>query len=261
MNINYKKFVIKLAKDVGEVQLKHFPKSGEIKSRNKTKFFGDIVTKVDMAAEKIVAAHAKKIGYKGKILMEESGETSFGDEDKRLIVDSLDGTFFYSKGFHNFCVAIALEEKGRRFMAVVYNPISDELFFAERGKGTWLNGKKIHVSEAADINRSTIILSAFPNHEIEMLQKIFLKLMTTGGLRLLQHVLNLNLCYTAAGRYDGCIAFYSRLPEWDKFPGMLILEEAGGKITDLNGAECKNDATKFIASNGKLHESLLRMVV
>lgn len=145
-------------------------------------------------------------------------------------------------------------------MAAVYNPIANEFFFAERGKGAFLNNKKIRVSETNNLEKSTIILSAFPNHEIEKLQKIFLRLMTTGGLRLLEHVLNLNLCYIAAGRYDGCISFYSTLPEWDKMPGILILEEAGGKITDFYGKEVKNDIIKFIASNKKLHNNMLKIV-
>ena len=260
MSINNKDFLVGVTKDIGKVHLKYFPHVNRLKSKVKTKYFNDIVTSVDLITEKLVIKKLKKVGYKGTLLMEETGEIKFGNEDKRIIIDSLDGTFFYSKGLYNFCVATAMEEKGKCMLATVYNPATNEFFLAERGKGAFLNGKRIKVSKTKNPEKSTIVLSAFPNHEIEKLQRIFLRLMTSGGLRLLEHVLNLNLCYIANGRFDGYISFYSTLPEWDKLPGILILEEAGGKITDFSGNEIKKDSTKFVASNNKLHKDIMKIV-
>lgn len=255
-----KKFIIEITKMIGKLHLKYFPNIGKLNFQTKSEYFNDIVTEVDKAAEKLVIDELKKSGYSGKLLMEESGEIKFGGEDTRIIIDSLDGTFFYSKGLSNFCVATSLEHKGKIILSTVFNPVLNEFFMAEKGKGSFLNGKRIKVSDSTDIKKSTIILSAFPNHEIGKLEKIFVNMMTTGGLRLLGHVLNLNLCYIASGRYDGCISFYSNLPIWDKCSGMLILREAGGMLTDFNGDELRDDAVKFIASNGKIHKEMLNIV-
>jgi myo-inositol-1(or 4)-monophosphatase len=260
MKPNEKSLMISITKDIGKLQLRYFPRDSRLKSKVKSKYFNDIVTKVDILAEKMVFKKLKKSGYKGRLLIEESGDIRLGEDDKKIIIDPLDGTFFYSRGLSNFCVATTFEIGSSIVMSTVLNPFSQEFFMAEKGKGSFLNGKKIRVSETKDLNKSTIILSAFPNHQIDKLQKIFVKMMTTGGLRLLEHVLNLNLCYIASGRYDGYISFYSKLPLWDKLPGMLILREAGGVITDFEGRDVKNDVVKFVASNGKLHKKILEFV-
>jgi myo-inositol-1(or 4)-monophosphatase len=260
MNPRERNLIMSITRDIGKLQLRYFPRDRRLKSKVKSKYFNDIVTKVDIMAEKLVFERLKKSGYKGRLLMEEAGDINLGEDDKRIIIDSLDGTFFYSRGLSNFCVATAFETGSSTVMSTVFNPISQEFFMAERGKGSFLNGKKIRVSETTDLNKSTIVLSAFPNHQIEKLQKIFVKMMTTGGLRLLEHVLNLNLCYIASGRYDGYVSFYSTLPLWDKLPGMLILKEAGGVITDFEGKKVKNDVVKFVASNRRLNKKLLEFV-
>lgn len=260
MNKKLKTFVLNITKEIGKVQMKYFNSFKNLKIENKSQYFSDIFTNVDKIAEKLSIKKSKEFGFEGTILIEETGEIKLGNSKQRLIIDPLDGTFFYSKNIKNFCVAIALEENGQIIFATVYNPSTNEFFYAEKGKGAFLNNKKIEVSKNRELEKSTIILGAYPNHQLEKLQKIFLNLMTSGGLRLLAHLINLNLCYIAAGRYEGIIGFYSILPEWDKLPGFFILEEAKGKVTDFSNKKWDNNIVKFIASNNLLHNELLKIV-
>jgi len=256
-NTKIKNFIINVTKEIGKYQLDNFSYTKKLKGKAKSKYFSDVLTKVDKISEKILIQKAKKIGFKGKILAEEMGKINLGNSNQRLIIDPLDGSYFYSRGIPNFCVAIALEENDKIIYATVYNPITKELFFAEKGKGAFLNGKKIKVSKTKDLIKSTIILSAYPHYEIGTIEKIFTRLMNSVGLTLLLHLVNMNLCYIADGKYDGIIGYYSILPEWDKLPGVFILEEAGGLITDINGKKWNKSTTKFIASNKILHKNLL----
>jgi myo-inositol-1(or 4)-monophosphatase len=260
MNVETKNFILKVVKEIGEIQFKNFFSHNKLKTRVKTKYFNDIVTNIDELSEKIFLDKIKNFGFKGRILTEEHGEIKLGKEKQRLIIDSLDGSFNYSKRNPNFCIAVALEENNQIVFSVVYNPITKDLFFAEKQKGAFLNNKRIEVSKTKDLHRSTIILAAFPNYKIKTLERIFSQLMRSGGLRLLMHVINLSLCYIAAGRYDGLIGFYKTLPEWDKVPGFFILEQAGGIVTDFSGRKWNNDTTKFVASNQNLHKELLKII-
>ncbi len=115
-------------------------------------------------------------------------------------------------------------------------------------------------SSKKKLDETTIVLSAYPKYQVDKLERIFHILMSTGGLRLLMHSVNLNLCYVACGRYDGLIGFYKTLPEWDKVPGFFILEKAGGVVTDFSGKAWCKDTTKFIASNRQIHKLLLELI-
>ena len=258
MNVKTKNFIIEVTKEIGKLQLKNFSYR-KMKFKTKSKYFNDIVTKVDKLSERLFLQKAKKFGFQGKILTEESGKMKLGNSNQKFILDPLDGSFFYSKGNPKFCVAIAMEENNKIVYATVHNPITKELWFAEKGKGSFLNGKKVKVSQTKDLNKSTITLTVFPNYKVKIMEKIFSKLMTSGGLRLLTHVANLNLCYIASGRYDGLLCFYRRLDEWDKIPGMFIAEQAGALVTDIKGKKYNKNTSEFIASNKFLHKKILSL--
>lgn len=253
-----KESLINLVRKVGNNQLKLLPTVSVIEK--KSKYFNDISTNIDKISEKIMIDEIRKLGFKGKILTEESGKLNLGNSNERIILDPLDGSFFYLRGIPEFSITIALESNGEIIFAVVYNPITKDLFWAERGKGAFNNNKKICVSKTKQLDKSTIILSAYPNYEIKKITKIFMSLMKTSGLRFLKLLTNLNLCYVAAGRYDGYIGFYKILPEWDKLAGFFILEEAHGVVTDFDNSEWNRNTTKFVASNNKLHEKIISIV-
>ncbi|MEM5777206.1 MAG: inositol monophosphatase [Candidatus Aenigmatarchaeota archaeon] len=260
MNKKEKNFILNLAREIGKVQLKHFLLTKDLEISTKSKYFNDIITKVDIIAEKLLLEKTEKFGFSGTILTEETGIKKLGDSNKKIIVDPLDGTFFYSRKINNFCVAIAFEESNETVFSVVYNPATKEFFYAEKSKGAFLNGEKIQVSSTNHLKKSTILFSVYPNYKLEKTTRIFVNLMKTGGLRFLTHLFNMNLCYVACGKFDGIIVFYKKLPEWDKIPGILILEEAGGLATNFDGKRWSRNDTKIIASNGILHKQLLKIV-
>ncbi|OHE55543.1 MAG: hypothetical protein A3K61_05400 [Thaumarchaeota archaeon RBG_16_49_8] len=260
MNQKTKKFLLDLMEEIGEIHLRYLGHTEKLAVEPKSRYFNDIVTKVDRIAEEVLFRRAKEFGFTGKILSEESGEVKLGDSNQRIIADLLDGTFFYSKSIPNFCAATALEEDDNLVFSAVLCPVTGELFTAEKGKGAALNNRRIEVSSINDLNKATVVFSAFPDYEVERLGKIFSLLMKSGGLKLLSHVQNLNLCYLAAGRYDGYIVFLKELPLWDRLPGLLIAEEAGAVTTDFSGNSLSRDTSKFVTSNNLLHKDLLKMV-
>ena len=259
MDARTKKFIINVTKEIGKIHLNNFSATKKVKFKAKSKYLSDIITKVDKISEDLFIKKTKKFGFKGTITTEESGEVGLGNSNQRLIIDPLDGTFFYSRGIPNFCVAIALEDNNKIICSTVYNAATNELFFAERG-AAYLNGKRIKVSNTRNINKSTIIFSAYPKYKLKKVGSIFSNLMSFGGLRFLQHLGNLNLCYIADARYDAMIAFYRILSEWDKIPGIFILEQAGGKVTDFNGNKWNINSNNIVSSNNKFHDKIIELL-
>jgi myo-inositol-1(or 4)-monophosphatase len=175
----------------------------------------------------------------------------------RWIIDPLDGTVNFAHGFPMFCVSIALETDGRLEYGVIYDPLRDELFEASRGAGASLNGQPIRVSRTAHLSRA-LIATGFP-YDIgervpETLARLGRLLGIVQGLRRGGSAA-LDLCYVACGRIDG---FYEEnLKPWDTAAGLLIVTEAGGKITTFDGGDYDIDAPNITASNGVLHSKLL----
>jgi myo-inositol-1(or 4)-monophosphatase len=195
-------------------------------------------------------------------LGEEQGLNDLGG-DYRWYVDPLDGTTNFAHGYPVFCVSLALEErsaasgKGRRIAGVVYDPTRDELFSAEQGKGAHLNGKLIHVSKAAQL-QECLVATGFPsqkrhkNPNIYFYHQITLR---THGVRRAGSAA-LDLCNVASGRFDGFWEF--NLNPWDTAAGVLIVEEAGGKVSRFDGSPFELDSRETLASNGLVHDALLR---
>lgn len=216
----------------------------------------NLVTEIDKAAEKEALKVILKRFPDHSILAEESPavEGSSG----RWIIDPIDGTSNFAHGFPVFSVSIAFEHKGQLEMGGVYDPTRNELFFAARGKGAFLNGKRIHVSGAKCLLDS-LITTGFPydrkkNPEdyLGMLRAFLTKVQCirrTGSAAL-------DLCYVACGRFDG---YYEiKLNPWDKAAGMILVEEAGGKITDFSGVPLTLAGIQNLATNGLIHEEMLK---
>lgn len=215
----------------------------------------NLVTEMDIKSEQLIKQMIGERFPDHQILAEESDvpkqEAAF-----RWIVDPLDGTTNYAHGFPMFCVSIALEIEGRVDVGVVYDPTRDELFTATREGGAFLNGKSIRVSAETDLGES-LIATGFPydlrESEVNNLDHWNLMIFHARAVRRAGSAA-LDMCYTAAGRFDG---FWElKLSPWDSAAGALIIEEAGGKVTDLAGDPFNIYSQELLASNGNIHSQM-----
>ena len=181
-----------------------------------------------------------------------------GEEDARWIVDPLDGTTNYAHGLPIFCFSLALERVGEVILGVVYDPIREEAYVAERGGGATLNGEPIRVSDTDELIQA-LIATGFPYDRPKMPEALELFgrfAAITRGMRRLGSTA-LDLCYVAAGRLDG---YYERgIWAWDIAAGALILEEAGGKVTDYQGGMLDLEDRQIVASNGTLNAAMTKL--
>ncbi|MGE0404772.1 MAG: inositol monophosphatase family protein [Candidatus Korobacteraceae bacterium] len=216
----------------------------------------DLVTEADRASEKLIADRIRTRWPRHGIVGEEGTQVDSGGE-YRWYVDPLDGTTNFAHGFPVFCVSMGLEYKGKRVTGVVYDPTRDEMFSAEQGSGAYLNQRRIRVSATARFDGS-LLATGFPsqkrhkNPNIHFYHQITLK---THGVRRAGSAA-LDLCYVAAGRVDGFWEF--NLNPWDTAAGVLLVEEAGGKVSDFSDGPFQTASKETLASNGLIHADLLR---
>ncbi len=238
----------------GKEALKYF---GKIKKVSQKTSFGDFATKADIAAEKKILSIIKKRFPEHDIVAEESGLQK-SESDFTWFVDPIDGTtnFFHKNPF--FCCSVALRKKNKFVVGAVYDPIRKELFHAAKGKGAFLNGKRIKVSNASKLNQC-LGATGFAYDRKNLMKK---------NLKLVQKILPqihgirrdgaaaLDLCYVASGRFD--LYWEFGLKPWDLAAGIGIIEEAGGKVTDEKGKPVKNLKKWVVASNSKVHSKLIK---
>jgi myo-inositol-1(or 4)-monophosphatase len=218
----------------------------------------DLVTEADEEAERKIEEVLREAFPDHGVLTEESGQTE-GQSGARWIVDPLDGTTNYVHGVPFFCTSIALERAGEVVVGVVHDPMANETYSAERGGGATLNGEPIGVS-GTDKPARALLGTSFADRpeELEMGLDVFGRFagLARGMRRLGSGALD--LCYVATGRLDGC--YEQGFSAWDVAAGMLIVEEAGGKITNCRGGRLDPEESKgLVASNGLLHADLLRV--
>jgi myo-inositol-1(or 4)-monophosphatase len=217
------------------------------------------VTEADHAAEKAIIQVIKSAYPDHYILSEEAGKI-VQDSSYKWIIDPIDGTINFAKGIPINCVSIGIEHNGEMLMGAVYNPHMNELFFAEKGKGATLNEKPVRVSAESDIMKSCLV-TGFPYTYLDMPNgplQVFDRFIRKGvPVRRLGSAA-IDLCWVAAGRFDG---FYEhKLEAWDSSAGYIIVEEAGGKVTDLKGNKFSPYQHGIIATNGKIHEKLVSVI-
>jgi len=224
---------IRAARDAGSVIVKAYGDPSKTKIEQKGS--NDFVTNVDKEAEAAIIATIKKAYPEHTIIAEESGATNGADTDNQWIIDPLNGTTNFVKGVPHFAVSIALHTKGKAEVAVIYDPITDELFSAARGKGAQLNGYRLRTSSAKEL-AGTILATGFPyqmKHQQETYLNIFGSLfsecadMRRGGSPAL------DLAYVAAGRFDGFWSVGQK--PWETAAGILIATESGAIVTDFAG--------------------------
>jgi len=219
----------------------------------------NLVTEADHAADKAIQAVIKQAFPDHGIVSEETAEL-ISESEYKWIVDPIDGTVNFANGIPICCVSVGLEHKGKMLMGAVYNPILKEFFFAERGKGATLNGKKISVSHKTEVLRSCLV-TGFPYTYLDQPNgplQVFERLIRQGiPVRRLGSAA-IDLCWVAAGRFDG---FYEhQLNAWDSAAGFIIVEEAGGKVTDLKGDTYSPYQPGIIATNSLIHDELVEWV-
>jgi len=219
----------------------------------------NLVTEVDHKSEEAIFKVIKEQFPEHYILSEEAGEI-IQDSNHKWIIDPIDGTVNYANRIPICCVSIGIEKDGKMILGAVYNPFIGELFFAEKGKGATLNNKTIHVSNKADVKTSCLV-TGFPYTYLDEANgplQVFDKLIRKGvPVRRLGSAA-IDLCWVAMGRFDG---FYEhQLQAWDSAAGFLMVEEAGGKVTDLTGKYYNPYQHGIIATNGKIHDELLNVI-
>ncbi|WP_102868859.1 inositol monophosphatase family protein [Pseudovibrio exalbescens] len=240
-----------LARDFGEIETLQVSRKGP----------GDFVSQADHRAEKIVREELQKARPKFGFLMEESGEIESQDGQHRWIVDPLDGTTNFLHGIPIFAVSIALERQGQIVAGVIYNPIMDELYTAERGAGAFLNDRRMRVAQRKDMS-DCVIGTGIPfigaGDHGRTLREIRYVMGEVAGIRRCGAAA-IDLAWVAAGRLD---AFWENgLKPWDMAAGLLMIREAGGFVTDGDGREKMLDTGSVIAGNEFTHLQLKELLV
>ena len=255
MTNKFKKTAIDAAKKAGLLLKKNIDKAHRIEFKGVI----DIVTEMDKKAEDIIIKTFKNAFPEHGILTEESLEQKSSSE-YRWIIDPLDGTTNYSHGFPVFCVSIALEKQGEIILGVVYNPMLNELFTAEKDKGAYLNNKKIKVSNISNLSKS-LLATGFP-YDVRTSPENNINHFSNFAVRA-QAIRRagaaaLDMCYVACGRFDG---FWElKLKPWDTAAAMLIINEAGGIVTDFGGKPFSLYSGETLASNGLLHDAMIKVL-
>jgi myo-inositol-1(or 4)-monophosphatase len=219
----------------------------------------DLVTDTDRESEELIvsALHAR---FPGHAIVAEERPRMGGDASAKWYVDPLDGTTNFSHGYPVFAVSIGYEREGELVLGVVYDPTRDELFHAVRGKGAYLGGEKIRVSRVDDLDKS-LLSTGFPydiRSEPEPVSSEFRKFILKAQAVRRDGAAALDMCYLACGRFDG---FWERkLAPWDTAAGQVVIEEAGGLVTDFEGKPHRPGSPTILASNRLIHEAMRRVL-
>ncbi len=217
----------------------------------------DLVTEADRRSEALIVKRLRARYPKHGIVAEEGGGQR-SDSDYCWYVDPLDGTTNFAHGFPVYCVTLGLALRGEVAAGVVYDPTREELYTAERGSGAYLNNRRIHVSKTAQLAEG-LVATGFPpfaqNHDLNI-EFYFRFTKLSHGIRRAGSAA-LDLCSVATGRFEG---FWElKLNPWDKAAGSLLVEEAGGRVTDIRGEPFKLLGEDIFASNGLVHEEMCRV--
>lgn len=248
----------RLARGAGGIQRQRYETDFDIQTKSAAI---DLVTEVDRACEALIVEGIERERPGDAVLAEEGGGRDAAGAEWRWIVDPLDGTTNYAHGFPRFCVSIGVEHMGERTVAVVYDPLLDELYHAVRGTGAWLGERRLEVSRETRLDRALVATGfAYDVHETpdDNMANFARMLKATRAVRR-DGSAALDLCYVAAGRFEAFWEF--KLKPWDVAAGLLIVEEAGGRCSDARGGPAPASGRETVASNGQLHAEILTLLL
>ena len=210
----------------------------------------DFVTNADTKAEKIIIDELTKSRKNYSILSEESGSKENKDIDNVWIIDPIDGTINFLHGVPHFAISIALKSNNEIVSGLIYDPIKDEMFYAEKNNGAYFNNKRIRVSKRKKMEDCLFASGEIDNENIKQKTNAKLSIRKSGSAAL-------DMAYVASGRYDGY--FQKNLNLWDIAAGIIIVKEAGGQVNDLNLKQ--NNNINIIASSSSINEKLLKNLI
>jgi len=248
--------LVEIAKSAGKFLKDNEGKISEIKEKGS---FTNLVTNVDKGSETLIKNFIIE-NFPGHGILAEEGGAISPTSDYKWIIDPLDGTTNYTHAYPVYCVSIGVEHKGEVVAGVVYDPNFDEMFSAEKGSGSFLNGRKLGVTATDSLERS-LLATGFPydikKNPFNCVQHFNEFLMTAQAIRRLGSAA-LDICYVAAGRMDG---FWEvNLHPWDTAAAVLITTEAGGKVTDFTGGKYSIYQKNILLSNGLIHEQMIEVL-
>ena len=223
-----------LIKDFGEIEKLQVSKKGP----------KDFVTNSDLKTEKIIIDELKKAKPNYSILSEEKGIENNKDENNTWIIDPIDGTINYLHGIPHFAISIALKSYDQIIAGLIYDPIKDEMFYAEKNNGAYFNNQRIKVSKKNKIEDCLFVAGSKINYDNELLIR-------NSGCAAL------DMAYVASGRYDGY--FQKNINLWDIAAGIILIKEAGGLINEIDLSKTKN--LDVIASSPNIHEKMIEKIV
>ncbi|MCB2100056.1 MAG: inositol monophosphatase [Rhodobacterales bacterium] len=239
-----------LVRDFGEVEQLQVSKKGP----------ADFVSTADKKAERTLMKELQRVRPKFGLLMEEGGEIPGADTSNRWLVDPLDGTTNFLHGIPHFCISVALERDGEPFAGVVYEPVGDQLFWAEKGAGAYLNGRRLRVSARRHMDEG-LFATGIPFKGVRdhpaFLAELEGVMAVSAGVRRFGSAA-LDLAYVAAGRYDGY--WETGLSPWDIAAGIVLVREAGGFVTTLDGTDKMLKTGSILAANDNLHTPLRKVL-
>jgi len=254
-------FAIDTAREAGALLHKYVHQHLDVKHKS-TEI--DLVTEADVASERLIVAAIRE-RFPDHTIMAEEGQGDMqelvGEAEQLWLVDPLDGTVNYAHGLPVWGVSLALAERGQVVVAVSYNPLPDEMFWAERGQGAWLNGKRIHVSGAGRL-RDALVATGFAYRRATLqennLAEFNAMMPRVQGVRRAGAAV-IDLAHLACGRLDAYWEMH--LQPWDWAAGWLLVQEAGGVVTDMRGEPWALQKNNVAASNGQaLHQKMLEVL-
>ncbi|MBS1515177.1 MAG: inositol monophosphatase [Bacteroidetes bacterium] len=251
-----KNTLLKAITEAGIILKDNFAGNFKIESKD---MIANLVTEIDKKSEKKIIEVIKNDFPEHNILSEEIGALT-QESNYKWIIDPIDGTVNYAHSIPITCISIGIEKDGEVIMGAVYNPMMDELFFAEKGEGSYFNEKRIYVSKEDNFAKA-LLVTGFPYDSSRNPHKpaeVFARVVYNDiPVRRLGSAA-LDLCWTAMGRFEGFWEY--NLNAWDVAAGCIILTEAGGKLSDFNGSALSIYQREILATNGLIHEQLRKLI-
>lgn len=253
---DFKEVLLEATREAGKIIANYFQGSFTVDNKEG---INNLVTEVDKHSERKIIEIIRAHFPDHSIISEEAGEL-IQDSPYKWIIDPIDGTVNFAHGIPICCVSIGLKYEKQLLLGAVYNPMMNELFFAEKGKGAFLNDKRISVSQKSDFRKACLV-TGFPykwpeskEHPIHVFERFILQGLPVRRLGSAA----IDLCWVACGRFDGFWEY--NLSSWDVAAGYLIVEEAGGRITNFDGERYSVFDKETLATNGHIHDEMLRII-